>query len=245
MAVSTSSDCITHRCVFDATGWAPVGAGLDHTLQAALRPQEMSGCRGPCPDLPAHSRSDSHRSACARVWLPCGHQLGKQAETDNGSGPHSIPGCAERTADSHTRRFANTLASLITGTDPGWRRMPLHMAAQIKMSPAARLSNSLALCPGLSHELQPDLSIWCSQHGAGQFIDMSSSLNSESINQHLSQPKGHLGLPWEHLEKSKRYLENMQATLDNDQGVPLWTLVANKMGVISGTLNETKWDVSW
>lgn len=59
----------------------------------------------------------------------------------------------------------NMPAGLITGTDPGWRCMPLHMAAQIKMSPAACLSNSLALCPSLSQELQPDLSIWCSQHG--------------------------------------------------------------------------------
>lgn len=59
----------------------------------------------------------------------------------------------------------NMPAGLITGTDPSWRCMPLHMAAQIKMSPAACLSNSLALCPGLSQELQPDLSIWCSQHG--------------------------------------------------------------------------------
>lgn len=59
----------------------------------------------------------------------------------------------------------NMPAGLITGTDPGWRCMPLHMAAQIKMSPAACLSNSLALCLGLSQELQPDLSIWCSQHG--------------------------------------------------------------------------------
>lgn len=32
--------------------------------------------------------------------------------------------------------------------------MPLHMAAQIKMSPATRLSNSLALCPGQSLKLQ-------------------------------------------------------------------------------------------
>lgn len=74
----------------------------------------------------------------------------------------------------------NILAGLITGTDPDWRCMPLHMAAQIKMSPAACPSNSLALCPGLSQELQPDLSIWCSQHGAGQFIDTSPSLNSLS-----------------------------------------------------------------
>lgn len=74
----------------------------------------------------------------------------------------------------------NILAGLMTGTDPDWRCMPLHMAAQIKMSPAACPSNSLALCPGLSQELQPDLSIWCSQHGAGRFIDTSPSLNSLS-----------------------------------------------------------------
>ncbi|KAK2846709.1 hypothetical protein Q5P01_009708 [Channa striata] len=39
---------------------APVGAARDHTLRAALQPQEMPGCSGPCPDLPACSQTDSH-----------------------------------------------------------------------------------------------------------------------------------------------------------------------------------------
>lgn len=38
---------------------APMGAVLDHTLHAVLRPHEMPGYRELCLNLPAHSQTDS------------------------------------------------------------------------------------------------------------------------------------------------------------------------------------------
>lgn len=74
--------------------------------------------------------------------------------------------------------YTNVLPVLITGTNLHWRCMPLHMAAQIKMSTASHLSNSLALCSDQAHELQTGFSIWCSRHGVDKDIDTSSLLKS-------------------------------------------------------------------